>query len=77
MRQNSFNKIDNIARNMQRSQRDYILKEIYKYQGVEASSTERLRNGINNFGARQMMGLIYTDGSAMVGMTMESTTVGS
>ena len=76
MRIHNFNRIDNASMNTLRDQRDFIQKEIYKNGGLDALSVSRLRNGLNNFGSCQMMGIDHSSDSAIVGMSMGSTIVG-
>lgn len=75
MRHVRYDQINNLAKEMQRNNRNLIEADVYKYGSYDARSAKRLRDGINNNGAVQMMGLMADSGGAVVGVTSSSLTV--
>lgn len=75
MRESFENSLNNNLVKMFNTQRDYINQEINRLGSVEQKSIAYRRNGIGNFGARQMVN--FYDGSdfAIIGASMGSTTV--
>jgi hypothetical protein len=64
----SSNRIRNNLAGMVNNRRDYVRGENSRLGSVEQRSTSYRRNGMLNFGARQMMGLIGDDQVYIIGV---------
>ena len=75
MRQSYQDTLNNNFTKMLNTNRDYINQEINRLASSDQKSTEYRRNGIGDFGARQMIGFYGDSNYATVGTSMSSTTV--
>ena len=62
------NRIRNNLAKLSNSRRDYVRSEDSRLGSVEQRNTSYRRNGMLNFGGRQMMGLTDDDQSYTVGV---------
>ena len=75
MRENFQNNMDNTMSNMFNANRKYIEQEISRKGSFEARDTDYKRNGMLNFGARQMTNFVAS-GFFVVGSSTGSPIVG-
>ena len=76
MRSHSQNSVDNVLSKMFNTNRDYISQEISRTGSIPARETTYRRNGILNFGAQQMMGLVSDSNFMVIGSISGSPIVG-
>jgi len=75
MRESYQDNLNNSLIKMFNVNRDYVNQEINRLGSVEQKSIEYRRNGIGNFGARQMVDFSGNYDYATIGTTMTSLTV--
>ena len=76
MRDTVQNKMDNVLNRMFNVNRGYIEQEIGRMGSVGARDTDYRRNGMLNFGARQMMNLVDDPSFMIIGSVSGSPIVG-